>query len=280
MTTLNPTPTQIRDALRANGCRVDLVDGWSTRGREWAGPDGSRGLLGVVVHHTSTASATGSTGAPSLEWAITGASRGVCNALVGRDGTVHLIAAGSAFHSGNGGPWPAIGVPDAGNRGHYRLFGIEIDDPGVADTITAAQKEAVGRICGALKALCGWGDDRIITHADWTDSGPVLGVKAYGPYRGRKNDPLRRYYPTSLWRELTRRYAPRAPVVPATGVRRIKVTGSGRLTASDIAKTLGIGVRHIVARNLWLLARRARRGDMVRVPAWAPIRPLDSTGKG
>lgn len=68
--------------------------------------------------------------------------------------------------------------------------------------------------------------------------------------------------------------------IPTTGVRRIKVTGSGRLTASDIAKTLGIGVRHIVARNLWLLARRARRGDMVRVPAWAPIRPLDSTGKG
>jgi len=74
---------------------------------------------------------------------------------------------------------------------------------------------------------------------------------------------------------------PDGTVAPTVGhaVRRIKVTGSGRLSASQIAALLGTSARRIVLRNAWLLTRRARRGDMIRVPADVPIRPLDSTGR-
>ena len=65
---------------------------------------------------------------------------------------------------------------------------------------------------------------------------------------------------------------------PTRTAGRIKVTGSGRLSARQIADRLGIGVRHVLVRNAWLLTRRARRGDMVRVPSWAPVVRLDSTG--
>ena len=212
MANLNPTPKQVADAIRDHGVALRLYRGWDTKGREWKGPGGSRGLMGVINHHTATSSAKGLVGAPSLEWCATAFSKPAANMLVGRDkGNVWLLAGGSVFHSGLGGPWPAIGVNSAGNVGHYRLFGIEIDDPGVGKTMTDAQIESVGKINAALLDLCGWGPERIITHGDWTDAGAWLkspsGVSSpIGPYIGRKNDTLRKYYSATFWRNNAAKY--------------------------------------------------------------------------
>ena len=200
----NPTPQEIQKALIEHGVDAKFYKDWDKKGREW-----SNGLQACVVHHTSTASAREGNGAPSLYWAVTAyAPMAVANQLVGKDkGSNWYLSAGATYHSGDGGPWSAVGV-GVGNVLHWRAWGIEIDDPGRGKTINAYQVEQVARTLAALWDLCEWPEDgsRIITHGDWTDSGPYLGEKNYGPFRYRKNDTLRQYYDQNFWRAEARKY--------------------------------------------------------------------------
>lgn len=228
MTTLNPTPEQIRQVMVKHGVPLHLYAKWDTIGREWAGPDGSQGLMGVVLHHTATESATGNDGIPSLQYVARHWNMPGANWCIGRDGDAWLLSAGSCWHSGDGGPWPAIGVEHAGNVGHFRLAGIEIDDPGVSNTITAAQIDSVGKILAAYKELCGWGQERIITHGDWTDAGnwltdPTGHPSPVGPYEHRKSDTLRKWYSGTFWRQVAAQHAtvPPAPVPPACSLAAV-----------------------------------------------------------
>jgi hypothetical protein len=118
--------------------------------------------------------------------------------LIGRGpGDTYLLSAGSAYHSGNGGPWPDIGITRAGNFGHLRLFGIEIDDPGrTVGSLTDYQIEQTGRTLAALEDLCGWDASRIITHQAWTDASYGVNAAGPGPFIGRKGDTLHK-----SWRE-------------------------------------------------------------------------------
>ena len=200
----NPTPQEIQKALIEHGVDAKFYKGWDKKGRGW-----SNGLQACVVHHTSTASAREGNGAPSLYWAVTAyAPMAVANQLVGKDkGSNWYLSAGATYHSGDGGPWSAVGV-GVGNVLHWRAWGIEIDDPGRGKTLNSYQIEQVGRTLAALWDLCEWPEDgsRIITHGDWTDSGPYLGEKNYGPFRYRKNDTLRQYYDQNFWRAEARKY--------------------------------------------------------------------------
>lgn len=200
----NPTPQEIQKALIEHGVDAKFYKDWDKKGRDW-----SNGLQACVVHHTSTASAREGNGAPSLYWAVTAyAPMAVANQLVGKDkGSNWYLSAGATYHSGDGGPWSAVGV-GVGNVLHWRAWGIEIDDPGRGKTINSYQVEQVARTLAALWDLCEWPEDgsRIITHGDWTDSGPFLGEKNYGPFRYRKNDTLRQYYDQNFWRAEARRY--------------------------------------------------------------------------
>lgn len=200
----NPTPQEIQKALVEHGVDAKFYKDWDKKGQAW-----SNGLQACVVHHTSTASAREGNGAPSLYWAVTAyAPMAVANQLVGKDkGSNWYLSAGGTYHSGDGGPWSAVGV-GVGNVLHWRAWGIEIDDPGQGKTINAYQVEQVARTLAALWDLCEWPEDgsRIITHGDWTDSGPFLGEKNYGPFRYRKNDTLRQYYDQNFWRAEARKY--------------------------------------------------------------------------
>lgn len=217
---VNPTPSQILAALREFGVDVKTYEGWDTVGRPWKGPDGSPGLTGAVIHHTATASATGSSGCPSLYWAVTAYDLPVCNLLVGRGpGDSYLLASGSAYHCGDGGPVPELGIPSRGFFGQTRLFGIEIDDPGVrASTLTPYQIENVSRTLAALAALSGWDVDKsVLTHKCYTDlchteskrPGECLGRKndtidgAWGEFPG---DPNPEPYNAPWWRERTKQW--------------------------------------------------------------------------
>lgn len=200
----NPTPQEIQKALVEHGVDAKFYKDWDKKGKSW-----SNGLQACVVHHTSTASAREGNGAPSLYWAVTAyAPMAVANQLVGKDkGSNWYLSAGGTYHSGDGGPWSAVGV-GVGNVLHWRAWGIEIDDPGVGKTINSYQIEQVARTIAALWDLCEWPEDgsRIITHGDWTDSGPYLGEKNYGPFRYRKNDTLRQYYDQNFWRAEAKKY--------------------------------------------------------------------------
>lgn len=216
MSAASPTPSQILAALIDGGVDIKAYKGWDTVGRPWRGPDGSPGLTGAVVHHTATASATGSKGAPSLYWAVTAYDRPVCNILVGRGpGDSYLLSAGSAYHCGDGGPVPALGVPSRGFFGQSRFLGIEIDDPGkTASSLTPYQIENTGRILAAYATLCGWDvDEAVGTHKCYTDGCHGWNPKGPSPCLGRKNDtidgPWRAYpgdpnpepYNAPWWRE-------------------------------------------------------------------------------
>lgn len=221
MATKTPTYGQIKQAFIDHGVKFKEMKNCTTIGRPW---DQDNPLVGHVHHHTSTPSATDSNPnpAPTLEWLMTAFSKPAANCLVGRDGIVYICSWGSCFHSGLGGPWKSRGLAE-GNTGHYRLWGTEIDDPGVGKTINAKQIEAVGRMDAAFMKLCGWDKYALVNHADWTDAGKWLmnpqGV-ADGPsgrYVGRKNDTLRAYYSADFWRANAEKYIigpkPPAPVV-------------------------------------------------------------------
>ena len=191
--TNDPTPSQILAALMDAGVDVKTYKGWDTIGRPWEGPDGSPGLMGAVVHHTSTSSAVGSSGCPSLWWATNAYELPVCNLLVGRGPSdTYLLAAGSVYHCGDGGPVPALGIPARGYQGQTRLFGIEIDDAGVsASSLTPYQIETVGRTLAALAGLCGWDVDVAVgTHKCYTDGCHGWNPKGPSPCVGRKNDTI------------------------------------------------------------------------------------------
>jgi len=208
MANRRPTSAQIRQALIDHGVDAKFYQTWDTTGRRW-GSDGA-GLDAVVVHHTATQSAVEGKGAPSLYWCVNAFKpMMVANQLVGKDpGSNWILSANATYHSGLGGPWRAVGLNSAGNTLHWRAWGIEIDDPGRSNTINKYQIEQTARTIAALWDLCGWPEDgsRIVTHGDWTDSGPFLGESSYGPYRYRKNDTLRQWYDQKFWRNEARKY--------------------------------------------------------------------------
>ncbi len=189
----NPTPSQILAAFMDHGVDVKTYKGWDTIGRPWQGPDGSPGLTGAVVHHTATASAVGASGCPSLYWAVTAYDKPVCNMIVGRGpGDSYLLSAGSAYHCGDGGPVPALGIPSRGFLGQTRLFGFELDDAGkTASSLTPYQIENTGRALAALAELCAWTvDEAVGTHKCYTDGCHGWNPKGPSPCVGRKNDTI------------------------------------------------------------------------------------------
>ena len=191
----NPTPKEIRQALLDFAVDVSFYKGWDTVGRPWQGPDGSPGLTGGVIHHTANPGAkVGGSINGVLGWAVTAYDKPVCNMLIGKDPNqgVWLLAAGSVYHCGDGGPVPALGIPSRGFLGQSRLFGIEIDDPGVkTGTITEYQIDQTSKTMAALAELAGWNIDKsILTHKCYTDGCHGANPKGPSPCIGRKNDTL------------------------------------------------------------------------------------------
>lgn len=209
----NPSSQEVRDALRDYKVDFKTIGPWDTVGNPWNATGG--GLYGCIMHHTGSA-ATGYSGAPALTWMRTAYDKPACNILIGRGkGDTYLLAARAVYHSGLGGPWPAIGINSAGYGAEARTFGVEIEGttaygniPESRPYFTEYQEENAARVAAALWDLCGWPKDgsRIVTHGDWTDSGKYLGANNYGPYRGRKTDTRRSTHSGKYWRKLAAKY--------------------------------------------------------------------------
>lgn len=139
--------TDLADVIRAAGLTVVEVPGWRTRG--WRGgstPDGGMlGVLGGLTHHTAT-SAKAAGDYPSLAVVRDGRT-GVPGPLaqlgLGRSGTVYVIAAGRANHSG--------AVDDVRYSNAYAL-GVEAEHPGDGTPWPVAQYAAYVVLCRALQA--------------------------------------------------------------------------------------------------------------------------------
>jgi len=110
--------------LRDAGLNVVEEAGWKTRGRGDMGK-----VAGVLCHHTAGAKQGN---APSLDSVING--RGpphplagpLANLLLARDGTYHVVAAGSANHAGRG-TWQGV------TTGNTSFIGIEAENTGLGN---------------------------------------------------------------------------------------------------------------------------------------------------
>lgn len=192
-----PTAKEIRQSLVKWLGKDRLVwrDGWDTRGRPW-----QHGLRGVVEHHLV------GVGDGAVDW-CSGHSMGLqypaCNAVIRRDGSVHVFSVLSANHSGLGGPWPAAGVPK--DMGSHYLWGTEFESWGRVQDFTPAMLDAQARMDCALREVAGKeafpSFRRLVNHKGWTNGGLELGMIAKLPTYGRKNDTL---YDAAVFRKNAR----------------------------------------------------------------------------
>lgn len=145
--------TSLSSQLRKWGLNVVEHSGWTGRGSTTFNP------RGVVDHHTA---AGGSSDAPSLRICIYGRadlSGPLAQIVLGRTGTVHLIAAGRANHAGRGG-WQGL-------SGNSSVFGIEAENNGVGEPWSDAQIKAYIRVNAALCDMMGRGADWVCGHKEW-----------------------------------------------------------------------------------------------------------------
>jgi LysM domain/N-acetylmuramoyl-L-alanine amidase len=152
--------TWMADAFRKNGLRVKEVQGWKTRGR-----DGTFDPRGVIFHHT----ASSPKGGPAAALGVVTKGRAdvagpLCNVLVARDGTVHLIAAGRSSHAGEGGPFRNIPKDSANSF----LAGVEVENDGVGEQWSEEFLDTLDVVFATmllgLRRRSGW----LIGHKEWT----------------------------------------------------------------------------------------------------------------
>lgn len=153
--------TDIVTHLRMWGLKVETAPGYATRGRPYTFKP-----RGVLCHHTASGSTSGNFGSNNIVTSGRSDLPGpLCQFLLGRDGTVRVIALGYANHAGTGGPY--AGIP--ANTGNSYLYGIEAENNGVGERWGEAQLNAYYRLCAALLAYMGTKDtSKVFGHKEWT----------------------------------------------------------------------------------------------------------------
>jgi hypothetical protein len=147
--------------LRRWGLKVEEKDGWRQRGRPY-----NFYPKGVIAHHTASNRDSGDF--PSDNVVTTGRSDlpgPLCQILLGRNGTVRLIAAGYSNHAGYGGP--EAGIPE--NMGNTYTYGIEAENNGLGEPWPKEQLNAYYRLCAALLDWMKINDvSKVFGHKEWT----------------------------------------------------------------------------------------------------------------
>lgn len=158
-----PWLTDLATVARRTGYPVIERAGWKTRGRA-----AMSGVRSVMCHHT----AGGRNGnAPSLgvvQNGRAGLPGPLAQFVLGRDGTIYVVAAGRANHAGK--------VSATKYTNSYSI-GIEAENTGVGEPWGDAQMDAYAKLC---RELC---DHYGIPYSD------VVGHKEAAVPRGRKIDP-------------------------------------------------------------------------------------------
>lgn len=156
--------TWLADVPRAAGLNVAEEPGWKTRGVWSNGRTLDMGeIKGIIAHHTAGPK---SGDAPSLNIVIHGdasLSGPRAHYVLARSGTVHVVAAGLAYHAGKG---SGFGLPTDNANPH--MIGIEAENMGTAeDPWPAVQVDAYGRLCASILKHIGAPVTMCIGHKEW-----------------------------------------------------------------------------------------------------------------
>lgn len=146
--------------LRHWGLKVEESKGWRHRGRPY-----DFNPRAIMVHHTASGAQSGNFASENVvTHGRSGLPGPLSQVLLGRDGTVKLIAAGYCNHAGYGGP--RAGIP--ANMGNTFAIGIEAENNGVGEPWSKEQLNAYYRLCAALMDWIGINDvSRVIGHKEW-----------------------------------------------------------------------------------------------------------------
>ena len=160
--------------LKVWGLKVEEKDGWRHRGRPY-----NFYPRAIIAHHTASGAQSGNFASEGI--VTTGRSDlpgPLCQFLLGRDGTVKLIAAGYSNHAGYGGP--RVDVPE--NMGNTYTYGIEAENNGVGEPWTKEQLNAYYRLCAALLVWLDRKDvNRVFAHKEWAPGRKIdpAGINMY-----------------------------------------------------------------------------------------------------
>lgn len=146
--------------LRKWGLKVETKDGWRTRGRPY-----DFYPKGILIHHTASGKDSGNFASEGVVTSGRSDLPGpLCQFLLGRDGTIKIIAAGYANHAGYGGP--RAGIPE--NQGNTYTIGIEAENDGIGEKWGLAQLNAYYRLCAALLVWIGVREvSKVFGHKEW-----------------------------------------------------------------------------------------------------------------
>lgn len=143
--------SRLERAVRNAGVKYKKVSGWASRGH------GSMGTIQSIMAHHTAGPASGNT--PSLNvvaYGRPGLSGPLAQIFLARDGTVHLVAAGRAYHAG---------VVKSSIYQNSHSIGIEAEATGVSSW-PAEQIEAYAKLCKALCKEFKLSTSRVVGHKE------------------------------------------------------------------------------------------------------------------
>lgn len=225
--------------LRHWGLKVEEIDGWRHRGRPY-----NFYPKAILVHHTASGAQSGNF--PSQNVVVNGRPGlpgPLCQFLLGRDGTVRLVAAGYANHAGYG-DIDGIGIP--ANSANTYAYGIEAENNGVGEPWSRAQLNAYYRLCAALLKWMGRKDvERVFGHKEWTSRKIDPAGLNMDNFRSRVQDALRAG-PSVQTVSLSRLQPGKRNMDVVRVKRRLKRRGF--YTEENMSKYFGTGLLNAYAR--------------------------------
>lgn len=170
--------------LKQQGLTVRKVKGWKTRSA------GSFDPVGVCLHHTATPPTSGDTPAAGIVTHGRSDLPGpLCNILIGRSGTVLLVATGRSNHAGLGGPLHDI--PE--NDGNSHLVGIECENNGLGEPWPEEQLRAMTVVSAVILERLGQPARMCIDHKQWAPNRKIdLGGVDMDDFREQVQKELRK----------------------------------------------------------------------------------------
>lgn len=146
--------------LRKAGLTVVETPGWETRAYpKWGGF--AQKPTHVMVHHTASNTSV----ANDLNYILTNALSPIGNIYLARDGSVHLVAAGTAVTNGAGHDSWGGGVPD--NMMNHYSIAIEAANAGTGEPWPKPQTDAYVLLCAALCQEYDIPVNHVRAHFEW-----------------------------------------------------------------------------------------------------------------